>query len=129
MFSFLKKPPAVSEAIQLCTTVAQQASLDIAYRDGVPTFIVGLNQTLQNLKPYFQHREAVREFILIIENRVVEELPSDPNEDLGLPAELLGDRSGEFEAAKRVVATSDSKGLFQWRWNKDSEISIGPIAS
>ena len=128
MFSFFKKKPTESEAIVYGKGLAKRAVLDVAFQDGIPTFVIVVDQPGSGIAANFEHRQAMAEFIAVIEERVIREFPADPNEYLGLPAEILGDRSDEFKQARRVVGSSESKGLFQWRYDKNSIIQIGMMS-
>jgi hypothetical protein len=125
MFSFFKKKPTETEAIAYGKGLAKRAVLDVAFQDGTPTFVIVVDQPGVGIGANFEHRQAIAEFIAVIEKRIIDEFPSDPNEYLGLPADILGDRSYEFKQARRVVGSSESKGLFQWRYDKNSVIQIG----
>lgn len=128
MFSFFKKKPSEAESIAFCLVLASTADLDVVFRGGVPTFLIFVRESGERIKPHLEHKEQfLAMFTSVIDKRIVEEFPEDPNTYLGLPAEILGDRSHEFREARRVVASVEKKGLFQWRWDENSNLRIGNL--
>lgn len=125
MFSLFKKAPTEEQSMTFSKALARNAALDVTFKNGVPIFVVVVHDTGDKIKPHFENRKAMAEFISTIDDRILQEFPPDPSDYLGLPKDLLGDRSHEFREARRVVGYSNGYGIFQWRYDEKSVMHIG----
>lgn len=132
MFNFFKKKlPSEDESIRYLIDLASTARLQPIRDKGIVfAIMVLIDRTGSELVPYTQYRRGIAEFIGRIEERIESELPeSRANEfaELGIPLEVLADKSDELSTAERLLGDSQLTGCLKWHLDHEKNIIIDPL--
>ena len=132
MFNFFKKKlPSEDESIKYLVDLASTARLEPIRDKGIVfAIMILIDRTGSDLAPYTQYRKSIAEFIGRIEERIESELPeSRANEfaELGIPIEVLKDKSDEFSRAERLLADSQLTGCLKWHLDLEKNIIIDSL--